>query len=140
MSIIPTDAVGIPGATVSFRATLTATSNRYLADRLPLDGFVRIGERTVDGQCSTLLFMPIESDGSPKAWAMYGRSPVAGAVLYAHDLYDDGGLESRPPLDDAWIALLRTDFVRSPMLNVDLMRSICDKHRLAWPEPKDNED
>lgn len=55
------NASGIPGAAVAFRATLTATTNEYLRDRLPLDGLVQIGERTIYGECRRLLFMPLDN-------------------------------------------------------------------------------
>jgi hypothetical protein len=61
MKTLPPDAVGIPSGTVSFRATLTATSNPYLADRLPCDGLVRIGERDVHGRCTRVTFMPLDA-------------------------------------------------------------------------------
>lgn len=56
----PASAVGIPGATVSLRATLTATSNPFLRERLPLDGFVAIGERDIHGNCTRVTFMPLD--------------------------------------------------------------------------------
>lgn len=59
-SKLPEFATGIPGATVAFRATLTATTNPYLVNRLPLDGLVKIHERTVDGECMFLTFMPLD--------------------------------------------------------------------------------
>jgi hypothetical protein len=55
---VPESAKGIPEATVSFRATLTATSNKYLVDRLPLEGFVAIHERSIHGECQFVTFMP----------------------------------------------------------------------------------
>lgn len=61
--IVPSFAVGIPGATVAFRATLTATTNTYLAKRLPLVGLVQIHERTIDGQCTFVTFMPDPEPG-----------------------------------------------------------------------------
>lgn len=60
---VPEDATGIPAAGVSFRATLTATSNTYLADRLPLDGFIRIHERATTGECQFVTFMPDPEEG-----------------------------------------------------------------------------
>ena len=57
-TFVPEFAVGIPRGTVAFRATLTATSNKYLADHLPVEGFVQIGERDVHGNCTRVLFMP----------------------------------------------------------------------------------
>lgn len=51
-------ATGIPGASVAFRATLTATTNKYLAPRLPLEGLVQIHERSVAGECQFVTFMP----------------------------------------------------------------------------------
>lgn len=62
MNRLPAHAVGIPGATVSFRASLTATSNPFLRDRLPIEGLVQIGERGVDGSCTRVLFMPLDRD------------------------------------------------------------------------------
>lgn len=60
---IPEFAQGIPGAQVAFRATLTATTNKYLAPHLPLDGLVDIGERDIHGNCTRVLFMPEVSEG-----------------------------------------------------------------------------
>lgn len=60
--IIPPHAKGIPGARVAFRAVLTATSNEYLADRLPCEGLVEIGERDVSGHCTRVQFMPLDGD------------------------------------------------------------------------------
>lgn len=60
---IPAHAVGIPGASVAFRATLTATSNKYLADRLPCEGLVQIGERDIHGNCTRVQFMPLDGEG-----------------------------------------------------------------------------
>lgn len=61
---IPAHAVGIPAATVSFRATLTATSNPFLIDRLPCEGLVAIGERDIHGNCTRVQFMPLDQDGT----------------------------------------------------------------------------
>lgn len=54
---------GIAG--IQFRAILTETSNPYLAERLPLTGYVRIVEFDVDGcvQPHGALFMPDAEDG-----------------------------------------------------------------------------
>lgn len=60
---VPEFATGIPGATVAFRATLTATTNEYLVDRLPLTGLVKIGERDIRGNCSRVQFMPDAEPG-----------------------------------------------------------------------------
>lgn len=60
---VPDFATGIPAATVAFRATLTATSNPYLSDRLPLGGLVRIGERDVRGNCTRVEFLPDPEQG-----------------------------------------------------------------------------
>lgn len=60
---VPDFARGIPGAQVAFRATLTATSNEYLAPRLPLDGLVQIGERSIHGDCTRVQFMPDPEPG-----------------------------------------------------------------------------
>lgn len=57
------NAVGIPASSVAFRATLTATSNSYLVDRLPLDGLVLIHERDVVGGCQFVTFMPDPVEG-----------------------------------------------------------------------------
>lgn len=59
---IPRQAIGIPAASVAFRVTLTATSNKYLADRLPCDGLVQIGERDIHGNCIRAQFMPLDRD------------------------------------------------------------------------------
>ena len=55
--------VGITG--IQFRAVLVETSNPYLADRLPVAGYVRIVETDVDGgvQPSGALFMPDVPEG-----------------------------------------------------------------------------
>lgn len=60
---IPDHAKGIPGASVAFRVTLTATSNKYLADRLPCEGLVQIGERDINGNCTRVQFMPLDGEG-----------------------------------------------------------------------------
>jgi len=54
---------GISG--VTFRAVLTETSNPYLADRLPVAGYVKIVEFDVDGGVmpSGALFMPDSPEG-----------------------------------------------------------------------------
>lgn len=62
-AVIPAQAVGIPSGIVAFRATLTATSNSYLADRLPCEGIVQIGERDIHGNCMSVLFMPLDREG-----------------------------------------------------------------------------
>lgn len=68
--IIPDAAKGTPGATVMFRATLTATTNQYLADKLPVTGLVKIGERDIHGNCIRLLFRPDAEDGSVSTFVM----------------------------------------------------------------------
>lgn len=60
--MIPDHAVGIPGALVAFRATLTATSNPFLRERLPIDGLVQIGERDIHGNCTRVQFMPLDRE------------------------------------------------------------------------------
>lgn len=47
----------------AFRATLTATTNEYLADRLPCQGYVQVVERNIYGEVSRALFMPDPGDG-----------------------------------------------------------------------------
>ena len=74
---------GISG--VTFRAVLTATSNEYLAPRLPLTGYVKIVEFDNRGgvQPSGALFMPDREDGGftsfvhvPDARFEFGTRPV----------------------------------------------------------------
>lgn len=47
--------------------TLTATSNRYLANQLPLRGLLRIVEMRTDGyaQPTKATFLKIDDDGNP---------------------------------------------------------------------------
>ena len=59
----PEHAIGIPNGVVSFRATLTATTNKYLQDRLPCVGLVQIGERDIHGRCIRTSFMPLDREG-----------------------------------------------------------------------------
>jgi len=56
---------GTPPCQIIFRAILTATSNPYLADRLPLTGYVSIHEFDVDGgvQPHGATFMPDPEEG-----------------------------------------------------------------------------
>lgn len=62
---IDPQSVGIPTTSVPFRAVLTATSNPYLTDRLPLTGYVKVLERDIYGgvQPGGLLFMPDPEPG-----------------------------------------------------------------------------
>lgn len=68
---------------------------------------------------------------NPKAWALYGRSPLAGRILFAHDSDDAGG---RLALPVDFIRLLRTDFVKPGVMNVAHMRSLAASAGLVWPE------
>lgn len=63
---------------------------------------------------------------NPKAWALYGRSPIAGPVLLARVDHE--------PFDDEWLDRISADWVRSPLMRTDAMRSIALDHGLAWPE------
>lgn len=47
-----------------FRATLTKTTNQYLAPRLPLEGVVQIVETGVSHQVIRTLFMPDPEPGN----------------------------------------------------------------------------
>ena len=51
---------------VTFRATLTRTSNPYLAHRVPLTGYIRIHEFSTTGeiQPNGVTFMPDAKDGT----------------------------------------------------------------------------
>lgn len=64
----PEWAVGIPRASVAFRATLTATSNKYLRDEVPVEGLVQIGERDVDGNCVRVQFLADVPEGKHSTW------------------------------------------------------------------------
>lgn len=63
---------------------------------------------------------------NPKAWALYGRSPIAGPALLARVDHE--------PFDDAWLDRISTNWVTAPAMNVDAMRSIAAQHLLRWPE------
>lgn len=58
-----------------------------------------------------------------KAWALYGRSPIAGPVILT---YDD-----RRPFDTEWLDRLAGDI---PGLRLSAMRSIAARHGLTWPD------
>lgn len=76
-ALVPENAtVGIPKASIIFRAMLLETSNKYLADRLPLRGYVQIVETDVHGgvQPSGALFMP---DAEPGQHTSFVRAPNA---------------------------------------------------------------
>jgi len=75
--------IGIVGMT--FRAVLTATTNPYLADRLPLTGYVSIHETDIFGgvQPNGVTFMPDAPEGEhtsfvavPDARFEFGTRPV----------------------------------------------------------------
>lgn len=74
---------------------------------------------------------------NPKAWALYGRSPLVGDVYLAADVEDDDSLPEwhRPDLPPEFIAALRTDFVQPPVMRVDAMRDIATNAGHLWPEP-----
>lgn len=65
---------GIPGATVAFAATLTATSNEYLAPHLPARGLVQIGERSIFGDCIRVQFA---REIEPGIWSAFVACPDA---------------------------------------------------------------
>lgn len=65
---------GIPGAVVAFSATLTATSNEYLAPHLPIRGLVQIGERDVNGNCIRVQFA---REVEPGIWSAFVACPDA---------------------------------------------------------------
>lgn len=76
---------GTPPATVRFRAVLTATSNPYLVDRLPVAGYVDIHEFDVHGgvQPHGAMFAPDSEDGTPAPFVVvedarfeFGTRPV----------------------------------------------------------------
>lgn len=65
---------------------------------------------------------------NPKAWALYGRSPIAGPAFFAHD----GGV---PELADTWIERMRAhDWLQRPIMNVDVMQRVAADNGLSWPE------
>ena len=74
MAGVPQEAVGIPGATVAFRATLTETTNKYLRDRLPVEGFVRIHERANTGECQFVTFLPDAEPGQNTSWVLVPKA------------------------------------------------------------------
>lgn len=73
---------------------------------------------------------------NPKAWALYGRSPLIGPIFVAHDSYDDGPGdegEARPPLPPEFIERMREDWVRSPLMLRSTMRQIAESEGFHWP-------
>lgn len=44
---------------------LTATSNPYLAPRLPLEGYLKVGEVDLDGRVRWATFVAVDADGGP---------------------------------------------------------------------------
>lgn len=67
---------------------------------------------------------------NPKAWALYGRSPIAGPAFFAHDIAPGG----RTPLDPEWVATLgRDDWLVPGVMNVTHMQHLAADAGLAWP-------
>lgn len=84
-----------------------------------------IFEHVVVGVCHDFAYT-VTPIVNPKAWALYGRSPIAGPAVFARD--------DRQPLDPDWIENLATDWCREPtMRTVEMIRVGAD-HGLAWPE------
>lgn len=73
-AVVPENATGTPKASVPFRATLTHTGNKYLVDRLPVEGYVDIVERDNRGRVSRVVFMP---DVAPGEHTSYVSVPSA---------------------------------------------------------------
>lgn len=62
---------------------------------------------------------------NPKAWALYGRSPIAGPALIAR--------VDHHPFPAEFLTLLSTDFVREPNMRLAAMVRIALDHGLVWP-------
>lgn len=70
---------------------------------------------------------------NPKAWALYGRSPVVGDIYFAADV-DDSDRDWHPPdLDPEFLAVLRTDFVRPGIMSVEHMKRLARNAGHIWP-------
>lgn len=68
---------------------------------------------------------------NPKAWALYGRSPIVGVCFVAHDADDDDG--GRVELPAEFVDRMRADWVRRPIMNVEVMRTIALGSGVTWP-------
>lgn len=69
---------------------------------------------------------------NPKAWSLYGRSPLAGPIFIAGWDATDVTIDVDAWLPE-WLRILRTDFVQPGVMNVDHMRRLAADAGLAWP-------
>lgn len=77
------------------------------------------------GVCHDLAYFQPDATVNPKAWALYGRSPIAGPAYVARVDHE--------PFDDAWLEQLAADFVQGPAMRVGEMRRLAMDNGLMWP-------
>lgn len=110
--------------------TSTFTCHPIYGPEVP-DVFPAFGHYLV-GVCHDLAYHQPEATVNLKAWALYGRSPLAGPVFMARDLGPD---PLRPPLPQRWIEQVRGfDWLVDGIMLIGHMRELVRDAGLLWPE------
>lgn len=67
---------------------------------------------------------------NPKAWSLYGRSPLVGPAFFALDL--DYTLDDRPALPDEWLTAIEGDPVWITPDVMGRMRAVAEQVGARW--------